>query len=110
MFDFIDHDHHPEYITHEQLDERLEPLERQIMSTQAEADAVTAQVTQVSTDLATAKTDIQAQIDALAVANPAVDLTALQAAVAPLDAAVVALETLAPTPPAPPVPPVPPVA
>ena len=104
MFEYERH----HFITREQLDERLEPLERQIMSTQAEADAVTAQVTQVSTDLATAKTALQSEIDALSAANPGVDLTALQAAVAPLDAAVVALETLAPTPPAPPAPPVPP--
>ena len=108
----FDHDRHG-FVNYEQLKERLEPIERQLMSTQADVDAVTALVAQVATDLATAQADLQTQIDALAAANPAVSLTALQAAVAPLDAAVVALETLAPTPPAPapapaPAPPVPP--
>jgi hypothetical protein len=75
--------------------------ERQTMA-QADIDALTAQVTQVATDIAAASAKLQTEIDALAAANPGVNLTALQAAVAPLDAAVVALGGLAPTPPAPP--------
>jgi hypothetical protein len=90
------------YVTTAQLAAALAPLNQRInlMATQADVDAITTQVTQVATDLATAKTDLQAEIDKLAKQNPAIDLTALQGAVAPLDAAVVALETLAPTPPA----------
>jgi hypothetical protein len=75
---------------------------------QADVDALTAQVDQVTADLTTAQAAIQTEIDALSAANPGVDLTALQAAVAPLDAAVVALGGLTPTPPvAPPAPPAP---
>lgn len=75
--------------------------ERQTM-TQADIDALTAQVDKVATDLAAAQAKLQTEIDNLAAANPGVDLTALQAAVAPLDAAAVALGGLTPTPPAPP--------
>ena len=78
------------------------------MSTQADVDALTVAVTQISTDLATASTTLQAEIDKLVAANPALDLTALTAAIAPIDAAVNALDTLAPTPPVPPAPPAPP--
>jgi len=103
------------FVTHDELrrilEERLEN-----MSTQADADALTAQVTQIATDLATAVTTLQAEIDQLAAAAsgtgaPPVDLTGLTAAVAPLDAAVKAAGALSPTPAAPvvlPVPPVPP--
>ena len=82
---------------------RIHHIERKLthMATQADVDAITTAVTQVAVDLATAKTDLQTEIDSLVTANPALDLTALQAAVAPVDAAVVALETLKPTPPAP---------
>lgn len=75
------------------------------MSTQAQVDALTAAVAQVSADLATASETLQAEIDNLANANPAIDLSALTAAVEPLDAAVNALDSLAPTPPTPPTPP-----
>lgn len=72
------------------------------MATQADIDALTAEINQVATDVDTAKTQLQAEIDALADANPGLDVSALQAAVAPLDGAVVALGELKPTPPAPP--------
>ena len=78
------------------------------MSMQADVDALTTAVDKVAVDLATAKTALQAEIDALAAANPAVNLSALQAAVAPLDSAVQALAALKPVPPVPPAPPVPP--
>lgn len=70
------------------------------MSNQADVDALTAQVTQVAADLQTAQTTLQAEIDNLASANPELDLTALQDAVAPLDAAVQKLGATVPTPPA----------
>lgn len=69
------------------------------MASQADVDALTSAVDQVSADLASAQSKLQAEIDALAAANPSLDLTALQAAVAPLDSAVVALGDLTPTPP-----------
>jgi hypothetical protein len=75
--------------------------------TQADVDALTAQIEQVAQDLIAAQGKLQAEIDALAAANPGVDLTALQAAVAPLDAAVVALGGLAPDAPPEPTPPAP---
>ena len=78
----------------------IHAIERQLthMATQTDVDALTTAVGQVSTDLATAQTTLQAEIDSLAAANPALDLTALQAAVAPVDAAAVALAGLKPTP------------
>lgn len=87
------------FVTHDELrrilDERLED-----MSTQADADALTAQVAQIATDLTTTTVTLQAEIDALAgtAGAPAVDLTGLQAAVVPLDAAVKAVGALTPTP------------
>jgi hypothetical protein len=76
--------------------------------TQSDVDAITTQVDQVAQDLTAAQVKLQAEIDALAAANPTVDLTALQAAVAPLDAAVLALGGLTPdVPPAPTPPPAP---
>lgn len=79
------------------INERIDEMEA---SEQAQVDALTAQIGTVATDLANAGSKIQMEIDALSAANPTVDLTALQAAVAPLDASVQALGALAPTPPA----------
>jgi hypothetical protein len=73
------------------------------MATQADVDALTAAVSGVSTDLAAAVTNIQAEIAALQTANPALDLSALQTAVSGLvtvQGTVDALET--PPPAAPP--------
>jgi len=79
------------------------------MSTQADVDALTATATQIAADLATTRTALQAEIDNLSVANPTLNLSALQSAMAPLDAAVQALAALkpdvVPTPPPPPPPP-----
>lgn len=74
------------------------------MSTQADVDALTTTVEQVAADLATTQQALQGEIDALATGNPALNLTALQAAVAPLDATVRALAAVKPTPPTPPAP------
>lgn len=86
------------YVTQGQLTEALAHLERQILAvekknttigealvaTQADVDAITANVQ-------TAVTNIQAEITALQQANPSLDLSGLQGAVATLDA-------IAPTP------------
>ena len=71
------------------------------MATQAEVDAITAELGTVSSDLASASSKLQAEIDALASANPSLDLSALKAAADPLDASVTALGNLVPTPPTP---------
>jgi len=68
------------------------------MATQADVDALTASVDQVATDLATARTTLQQEIDSLAQQNPGLDLSALTAAVAPIDQAVQALGALKPDP------------
>jgi outer membrane murein-binding lipoprotein Lpp len=74
-------------------------LEGKIMATQADIDALTTQVnsvasglTQVGSDLDAAQTKLQAEIDALAQANPSLNLSALQAAVAPIGDAVTQLD------------------
>ncbi len=71
------------------------------MATQADVDAITTQVSQVASDLKAAQASLQAEIDSLGSANPTLDLTALQTAVAPLDSAVQSLGGLKPTPKAP---------
>ena len=85
------------------------------MATQADVDALTAEIGTVETDLgtlasdlSTATSEIQAEIDALASGNPALDLTGLKAAADKLDpavqaadAAAKALGNLKPAPPAP---------
>ncbi len=104
------------YVTQAQLAAAVKTLNERInlMATQAEIDALTTALTQVSTDLATTQSDLaasstklQAEINALSAANPTLDLTALQAAAAPIDGVVEALDTaaqqigaLVPTPPA----------
>jgi hypothetical protein len=70
------------------------------LATQDDVNALTAAIEQVETDLQTAATNIQSELDALASANPTLDLTALQDAVTPLDDQVNALGNLKPTPPA----------
>ncbi len=95
------------YVTNKQLAATVAELDGRIdlMATQADVDVLTASVTKVSADIANAKTTLQAEIDKLATANPALDLTSLQAAVALLDPAVLELGNLTPTPPPPPPPP-----
>jgi ABC-type transporter Mla subunit MlaD len=92
----------PRYVTHDELDHRLaeinERIEQMSASQQGDIDALTAEVDQVSADLAASSTELQAEIDALAHANPTLNLDALKAAVAPVDAAVQALGKLTPTP------------
>lgn len=71
------------------------------MAAQSDIDAITAQISQVETDLASTQSTLQAEIDQLSQANPQLDLSALQAAVAPLDQQVQALGQLKPSAPAP---------
>lgn len=91
------------FVTQERFERALGEVHERIdgMATQADVDALTVAVGQISTDLATAQTELQAEIDSLSAANPGLDLTALQAAVAPVDEAVQQLGALKPTPPAP---------
>jgi hypothetical protein len=84
-----------------ELWDAIHRLEEQRMTDQAEVDALTTQVTQVGADLAAAKTTLQQEIDALAAANPGINLSGLQAAVTPLDTAAKALAELKPEPTAP---------
>lgn len=88
------------FVSHAELNAAIAHLERKIMASQADIDAITTQVQQVATDLDSAKTSLQTEIDNLAANNPGVDLSGLQAAVAPLDSAVQTLGQLQPTPPA----------
>lgn len=81
-------------------------------ATQQDVDNLSASIQGVASDLAQAQSDavkvnteVQAEIARLQAANPGVDLTALQAAVAPLDgvakaldASVNAIGTIAPLP------------
>lgn len=77
------------------LNKRMDTL-----ATQDDVNALTTQVTQVASDLDTARTNLQAEIDSLASANPTLDLSALTNAITPLDDAVNSLNNLTPTPPA----------
>lgn len=70
------------------------------MSEQEQVGALETAVTQVATDLAAARTTLQAELDALAAANPGVDLSRLTTAVEALDPAVQALVALKPEAPA----------
>jgi uncharacterized protein YlxW (UPF0749 family) len=83
------------------LQARITTLNRRITdmadATQADIDNLTSQVQQVATDLDATRSKLQTEIDTLA--GQGVDVTALQDAVAPLDAAVQSLGDLAPTPP-----------
>lgn len=90
-----------QHITRREFDTTVAALNERMdgMATQADVDQITQQVSQVATDLESARTTLQTEIDQLAQANPAVDVSALQAAVAPLDAAVQSLGQLQPQPP-----------
>lgn len=83
------------WVTYAEFNERLSK-----MATQEEVDAITNQVNQVATDVENARATLQSEIDSLSSANPGVDVSALQAAVAPLDSAVQSLGQIQPTPPA----------
>jgi hypothetical protein len=67
-----------------------------LMSQQDDISADTAAIVQAVTDLGTAVTSVQAEIDQLKAANPALDLTALDAAVASLQPAVAGVQGLVP--------------
>lgn len=87
------------FVTWREFREVLEHIERrfQMAASQQDIDTLTGQVQQVGADLATARTVLQDEIDRLATGNPQLDLTALQAAVEPLDKAVTGLGDLKPT-------------
>lgn len=74
----------------------IKRLEENQMATQEEVNTITTEVQKVAADLQTASTTLQTEIDNLAAANPAVDLSGLRTAVQPLDAAVQALGNLQP--------------
>src|SRR5438309_9884094 len=114
-----DRSRHNDYVTRERLEEVIDRvidhlvqyINRRLshMATQADVDALTQQVGQVASDLQSAQTQLQTEIDNIAAANPNLDLSALQSAIQPLDDSVKALGNLQPTPapspaPAPPAP------
>lgn len=94
-----------DYVTRDELDEQLAVINRRITemgaTQQAEIDTLTSDIDQVATDLAAAQTTLQNELNALAAANPQLDFSKLEAAVAPLDSAVKALGALTPQAPAP---------
>jgi hypothetical protein len=73
-------------------------------NTQADVDALTTAVGQLSDQLTTDVANIDAEIAALQAANPGLDLSNLQAAVTNLTGTVSNVTAIAPTPPAPPTP------
>lgn len=75
------------------LEERITQM---ASANQQDIDQLTTQVTQVATDLGNARNSLQAEIDSLA--GQGVNVSALQAAVAPLDSAVQQLGQIQPTP------------
>ena len=74
------------------------------MASQQDVDAITTAIGQVETDLKSSSAAIQTELDALATANPSVDLTGLRSAVSGLDPAVQAIGALKPLTPQPPAP------
>lgn len=68
--------------------------EEQIMTDQEHVDAEVQAIGAVVTDLGAATANIQAEIDALKAAHPAVDFTALDAAVASLQGAQAGVDAL----------------
>ena len=73
------------------------------MATQTDIDNLTAQLTAVGDALNTAVAGIQADLDALKAANPAIDITALSTSVAALVTAAAAVTAVDAENPAPPV-------
>jgi hypothetical protein len=78
------------------LHARLDIMENLLMATQADLDAVTASLATLKDTLVADDSAIQAEIAALQSANPGLDLTGLQAAVADVSAAVDATTALVP--------------
>lgn len=90
------------YVTREQLwrvveglNERIDALEA---SEQGQIDAITAELTTVQTDLGTAQTTLQTEIDSIVQGNPP-NLDALKAVADQLDPLVQTIAGLKPTPP-----------
>lgn len=79
------------------LDCRLASIEKilkEILMSQSDIDAATSQIQATETDLLAASQNIAAEIAALKSANPTLDLSGLEAAVAQLPAAQAAVDAL----------------
>jgi len=83
------------------LEERMELMDASGAATQAQVDADTAAIAKIGTDLSASVATIQTELDSLHTGNPGIDLSKLEAALAPLDAQAKAVATLAPQAPAP---------
>lgn len=100
------------HVTKGDLDRRLHSIDRRIRAvekkqttqgetmaaSQADIDALAAALHQEDSDLNTAVTGIQAEIDALKQANPSLDVTALQSEVTSMGTAVSSAAALVPPP------------
>jgi hypothetical protein len=80
------------------INHRFDEIERLLMATQGDIDAITAQLTMLATELAADDSAIQAAIAGIAAQG--VDVTALRAAVDGLSATVDATTALVPAAPA----------
>lgn len=86
---------------HRRLTAHVNRMEKH-MATQADIDALTTKLGELKDTLTADDAGIQAEIDALKAANPAVDVSGLQSAVDALSAQVDATSALVPAPAAPP--------
>lgn len=91
------------YVTSSELAHALAATNKRIdaleASEQGQIDAITAELTTVATDLGTAQTTLQTEIDSIVAGNPP-NLDALTAVAASLDPLVQTVAGLVPTPPA----------
>jgi hypothetical protein len=92
------------FVTREEFENFKRTLNKKVdkMASQQDVDALQAQVDQDKVDLTTGIATVQAEVDALVVANPAIDVTNLQASVAALSPVVADVGAIKPTPPGPP--------
>lgn len=87
------------FITRREYQHQLERIYRRIsilMTSQADITAIVDSVAQVEADLAASQATLQSELDALSQANPSLDLSGVQAAVASLDDHAKALNDLKP--------------
>lgn len=89
------------YVTRREFDHELAELNERLTRMSTQFDDLNAAIDQVSGDLTTATTELQAELNALAAANPGIDLSPAIAKVQALDTAVQAVGTLKPDTPAP---------
>jgi chromosome segregation ATPase len=86
-------------VTNRQLQQQLDRIETKVDLMSSQQDEINAEAQQIQADVAaeaTALTAIKAEIAALQGANPALDLTGLQAAVAGLDTETAAEQAVPP--------------